>query len=98
MTDEERDLMRRYIYQVVRRLPREQREETAMELEELITDMAAQKGMEAVRYLMPVFYHSLHILRKRFRSRRRRFRLRLCRKSLLSVSLLSGILIQISAA
>lgn len=47
MTDEERDLMRRYIYQVVRRLPREQREETAMELEELITDIAAQKGMEA---------------------------------------------------
>lgn len=46
MTDADRELMKRYIYQVTRRLPGDQRKETAMELEELITDMAGQKGME----------------------------------------------------
>lgn len=46
MTEADRELMQRYIYQVVRRLAKDQREETARELEELITDMAEQKGME----------------------------------------------------
>ena len=43
MTEADRELMQRYIYQVVRRLAKDQREETARELEELITDMAEQK-------------------------------------------------------
>ena len=46
MTEADRELMKRYIYQVTRRLAKDQREETARELEELITDMAEQKGME----------------------------------------------------
>ena len=46
MTEADRELMERYIYQVTRRLAKDQREETARELEELITDMAEQKGME----------------------------------------------------
>ena len=46
MTEADRELMQRYIYQVTRRLAKDQREETARELEELITDMAEQKGME----------------------------------------------------
>lgn len=49
MTTEEKDLQNRYVYQVTRRLPKAQREEVRMELEELIGDMYADKGsMEAV--------------------------------------------------
>lgn len=49
MTPNEKDYMDRYIYQVIRRLPRAQREEVRMELEELIGDMYADRGsMEAV--------------------------------------------------
>ena len=44
MTDQEREWMERYIYQVTRRLPKAQRGETAMELRELIGDMAEEKG------------------------------------------------------
>lgn len=44
MTENDKELMNRYIYQVVRRLPKSQREETAMELKELIEDMAEQDG------------------------------------------------------
>ena len=36
MTPNEHDYMERYIYQVIRRLPKAQREEVRMELEELI--------------------------------------------------------------
>ena len=36
MTEADRELMQRYIYQVTRRLAKDQREETARELEELI--------------------------------------------------------------
>lgn len=39
MSEKERELMKRYIYQVVRRLPKDQRQEIGMELEELIEDM-----------------------------------------------------------
>ena len=39
MTPNEKDYMDRYIYQVIRRLPKAQREEVRMELEELISDM-----------------------------------------------------------
>ena len=39
MTPNEKDYMNRYIYQVIRRLPKAQREEFRMELEELISDM-----------------------------------------------------------
>ena len=49
MTPNEQDYMNRYIYQVIRRLPKAQREEVRMELEELIGDMYADKGsMEEV--------------------------------------------------
>lgn len=44
MTEQEREWMERYIYQVTRRLPKAQRGETAMELRELIGDMAEEKG------------------------------------------------------
>ena len=44
MTEQERDLMERYSYQVVRRLPRDQREEIRLELQELIEDMWEQSG------------------------------------------------------
>lgn len=44
MTDRDRELMERYIYQVVRRLPKDQREETALELQELIGDMLEEDG------------------------------------------------------
>ena len=49
MTPNEKDLMERYIYQVIRRLSKAQRNEVRMELEELISDMYADKGsMEEV--------------------------------------------------
>ena len=49
MTPNEKDYMDRYIYQVIRRLPKAQREEVRMELEELISDMYTDKGsMEEV--------------------------------------------------
>nr|WP_318705253.1 hypothetical protein [uncultured Acetatifactor sp.] len=49
MTPNEKDYMDRYIYQVIRRLPKAQRDEVRMELEELISDMYADKGsMEKV--------------------------------------------------
>src|SRR5699024_661285 len=49
MTLNEKDYMDRYIYQVIRRLPKAQRDEVRMELEELISDMYADKGsMEAI--------------------------------------------------
>ena len=40
MSDRDRELMERYIYQVVKRLPKDQRAEVALELRELIGDMA----------------------------------------------------------
>lgn len=43
MTEKDRDLMERYIYEVVRRVPKGQREEIQMELEELITDMMEKR-------------------------------------------------------
>ena len=39
MTPNEKELTERYIYQVVRRLPKNQRDEVGMELYELIGDM-----------------------------------------------------------
>lgn len=47
MTERDLDLMNRYIYDVVRRIPRELRQETSMELEELIRDMVEEDGPEA---------------------------------------------------
>lgn len=44
MTPNEKELMGRYIYQVTRRLPKAQRDEVRMELEELIGDMYTDKG------------------------------------------------------
>ena len=44
MTPNEKDYMDRYIYQVIRRLPKAQRDEVRMELEELISDMYTDKG------------------------------------------------------
>ncbi len=49
MTPNEKDYMNRYIYQVTRRLPKDQQDEVHLELEELISDMYAEYGsMEAV--------------------------------------------------
>lgn len=48
MDDKDRELMRRYIYEVVRRLPRDQRGDVGLELEELIGDMADTETMEQV--------------------------------------------------
>ena len=49
MTPNEKDYMDRYIYQIIRRLPKAQRDEVRMELEELISDMYTDKGsMEEV--------------------------------------------------
>lgn len=49
MTPNEKDFMERYIYQVIRCLPKVQRDEVYMELEELISDMYTDKGsMEEV--------------------------------------------------
>lgn len=44
MTPNEKEWMDRYIYQVIRRLPKAQREEVRLELEELIGDMYEDKG------------------------------------------------------
>lgn len=44
MNRKDQELMERYIYQVVRRLPKNQRSEVAMELQELIGDMAEETG------------------------------------------------------
>lgn len=46
MTERETDLMNRYIYDVVRRIPRDLRQETSLELEELIRDMMEEAGPE----------------------------------------------------
>lgn len=49
MNGNDRELMERYIYQVVKRLPKEQRSEVALELQELIGDMAESgESMEKV--------------------------------------------------
>lgn len=49
MNPKDQELMERYIYQVVRRLPKEQRNEVGLELQELIGDMQEDgSGMEAV--------------------------------------------------
>lgn len=49
MSPKEQELMERYIYQVVRRLPRDQQDEVAMELRELIGDMYEERdSMEDV--------------------------------------------------
>lgn len=48
MNEKDRELMERYIYEVTRRLPGDQREETAMELRELIGDMTEDSSMDEV--------------------------------------------------
>lgn len=40
----DKELIERYIYQVVRRLPKGQRDEVSLELQELISDMAEEEG------------------------------------------------------
>ena len=47
MTDKEKDLMERYIYEVTRRVGKDQREDIAMELRELIGDMYEQEAEQA---------------------------------------------------
>ena len=44
MDNKDLELMERYIYQVVRRLPKDQRDDVSMELRELIGDMAEEKA------------------------------------------------------
>ena len=44
MTQRDQDLMKRYIYQVVRRLPKDQRDEVGLEIQELISDMLEQSA------------------------------------------------------
>lgn len=49
MNPKDQELMKRYIYQVVRRLPKEQRHEIMLELEEMISDMREHaESMEEV--------------------------------------------------
>lgn len=45
MSEKDRELMERYIYEVTRKVSKDQREEIAMELRELIEDMAEEKEM-----------------------------------------------------
>lgn len=45
MEEQEKDLMERYIYEVIRRVPKAQRDEIRLELQELIGDMCEQEGM-----------------------------------------------------
>lgn len=48
MTEKERELINRYIYEVTRRIPKEQREEIELELQELIGDMLEGLTLEQV--------------------------------------------------
>ena len=45
MTDRERELINRYVYEVTKRVPKEQRDEIELEMRELIGEM-----LEAVSY------------------------------------------------
>lgn len=46
MKEQDKDLMERYIYQVVKRVDKNQRDEITLELRELIEEMAEESGME----------------------------------------------------
>lgn len=46
MSVENNEMIERYIYEVIRRVPKKQREEIRLELEELISDMMEQEGAE----------------------------------------------------
>lgn len=48
MKEQDKDLMERYIYQVIKRLDKNQRDEIALELRELIEEMAEDSTMEQV--------------------------------------------------
>ena len=48
MTEKDLEMKERYIYQVIRRLPKNQREDIRMELNELIDDMCEHDSMEHV--------------------------------------------------
>lgn len=48
MTEKDLEMKERYIYQVIRHLPKDQREEIRMELNELIDDMCEHDSMEHV--------------------------------------------------
>lgn len=48
MTDRERELVNRYIYEVTKRVPKAQREEIELELKELIDDMLEGLTLEQV--------------------------------------------------
>ena len=49
MTDREKELVNRYVYEVTKRIPKEQRNEIEMELRELIEDMAEGAPLEEDR-------------------------------------------------
>ena len=51
MTGGEQELIERYIYQVTRRLPKDQRDDVALELGEMIGDMIEGKGSTAEKVL-----------------------------------------------
>lgn len=51
MTGREQELIERYIYQVTRRLPKDQRDDVALELGEMIGDMIEGKGSTAEKVL-----------------------------------------------
>lgn len=48
MSENDRELMERYIYEVVNKLPKKQRDDISMELRELIGDMTEEKPMDEV--------------------------------------------------
>lgn len=61
MERKDRELMERYIYAVVRRLPKEQRDEVALELTELIEDMAEEETMgDFIKTLYELNCHTWH--------------------------------------
>lgn len=51
MTEKEKEMMERYIYEVIRRIPREQREDIQMELQELISDMMEEGDADMEKVL-----------------------------------------------
>ena len=48
MTDRERELINRYVYEVTRRVPKEQRDEIELEMRELIGDMLEELTLDQV--------------------------------------------------
>ena len=62
MTDRERELINRYVYEVTRRVPREQRDEIELEMRELIGDMLEDLQNLEIRLCLPVSTGKIRIM------------------------------------